>query len=156
MSQPAEPAVRPPALDAAHPRQQNERPVFDNGFSHVAVSVADLDAARHFYCDLLGFEELARPDFGFGGMWMAVGDLQLHLIEVSEVTPPGAGLPHFALYVPTEEFPAVVDALRDAGVPFFGPPRSRVDFDTTTVWQAFVSDPSGNVIELTDVGPRRS
>ena len=130
--------------------------MFDHGFSHVAVSVTDLDAARRFYCDLLGFEELARPDFGFGGAWMAVGDLQLHLIEVPEMAPPGNGLPHFALYVPTEEFPEAVESLREAGVPFLGQPRSRVDFGTTTVWAAFVTDPAGNVIELTDVGPRKS
>lgn len=121
------------------------------GYSHVAISVTDLAAARRFYCDLLGFEELPRPDFGFPGLWLRVGDLQLHLGVVDEMKP-SAGFPHFALYVPTDEFDPTVAALRDAGVTFFGEPSSRDDFGTT-VWQAFVTDPSGNVIELTNAGP---
>jgi extradiol dioxygenase family protein len=121
------------------------------GFSHVAISVTDVEVARTFYCDRLGFEELPRPDFGFPGAWLRVGALQLHLGEVAEMKP-SAGFPHFALHVPTEDFHATVDALRAADVPFLGKPSSRVDFGTT-VWAAFVSDPSGNVIELTNVGP---
>ncbi|MSX35267.1 MAG: glyoxalase, partial [Actinobacteria bacterium] len=35
-----------------------------SGYSHIAVVCTDLDAARAFYCDLFGFEELPRPDFG--------------------------------------------------------------------------------------------
>jgi catechol 2,3-dioxygenase-like lactoylglutathione lyase family enzyme len=124
------------------------------GFSHVAIAVDDLGAARDFYCGILGFEELARPDFGFPGMWLAVGDLQLHFIETDELPTPGKGFPHYALYVPTESFDDTMDALRAAGVPFLGAPSSRVDFGTTTVLAAFVTDPAGNVIELTNVGPR--
>ncbi|HXX88752.1 MAG TPA: VOC family protein [Acidimicrobiales bacterium] len=122
------------------------------GYSHVAVDVTDLDAALAFYCGVFGFREIPRPDFGFPGAWLVVGDLQLHL-AVTETPPVRGGFPHFALYVPTEAFAATVAALRDAGVEFLGEPASRVDFGTTTVWAAFVRDPSGNVIELTDVGP---
>jgi catechol 2,3-dioxygenase-like lactoylglutathione lyase family enzyme len=124
-----------------------------SGYSHVAIAVDDLAAARAFYCGVFGFEELPRPDFGFPGMWLGVGDLQLHFIETDELPTPGKGLPHFALYVPTEHFAETMEALRAAGAPFLGEPSSRVDFGTTTVWAAFVTDPAGNVIELTDVGP---
>jgi glyoxylase I family protein len=122
------------------------------GYSHVAISVTDVEAARRFYCDLFGFEELPRPDFGFPGAWLRVGALQLHLGQVDEMKP-SAGFPHFALYVPTDDFHTTVESLRGAGVQFLGEPSSRVDFGTTTVWAAFISDPAGNVIELTDVGP---
>ncbi len=128
------------------------KPVTISGYSHVAISVTDIEAARHFYCDVLGFEELPRPDFGFPGLWLRIGTLQLHLGQVDEMKP-AAGFPHFALYIPTEDFHVTVDALRKAGVQFLGEPSSRVDFGTTTVWAVFVTDPSGNVIELTDVGP---
>jgi catechol 2,3-dioxygenase-like lactoylglutathione lyase family enzyme len=123
-----------------------------SGYSHVAISVTDLDEARDFYCDVLGFEVLPRPDFGFPGLWLRVGTLQLHLGVVDEPPAAGPGFPHFALYVPTEEFDAAVDAVRAAGVKMLGQPSSRVDFGTT-VRAAFITDPSGNVIELTDVGP---
>jgi len=123
-----------------------------SGYSHVAISVTDLDAARDFYCDILGFEALPRPDFGFPGLWLRVGSLQLHLAVADEPPSPGPGFPHFALYVPTDEFDATIESMRSAGVKMLGEPSSRVDFGTT-VHAAFVTDPSGNVIELTDVGP---
>jgi catechol 2,3-dioxygenase-like lactoylglutathione lyase family enzyme len=122
------------------------------GFSHIAISVTDLDAARAFYCGVLGFEELPRPDLGIPGMWLRVGNLQLHFAETDEMPTPGRGFPHYALYVPTTEFDSTMEALRDAGVRFLGKPSSRVDFGTT-VLAAFVTDPAGNVIELTNVGP---
>lgn len=123
-----------------------------SGYSHVAISVNDLDEARAFYCDVLGFEVLPRPDFGFPGLWLRVGALQLHLAVADEPVSAGPGFPHFALYVPTDEFDATIDAVRNAGVKMLGEPSSRVDFGTP-VHAAFITDPSGNVIELTDVGP---
>lgn len=123
-----------------------------HGYSHVAIPCTDLAATQAFYCDLLGFDELPRPDFGFPGLWLRVGDLQLHFIEVDDMGPPKPGFPHFALHVPTDAFQPTVATLEAAGVPFVGPPSSRVDFGVE-VWAAFVSDPSGNVIELTNVGP---
>ena len=123
-----------------------------SGYSHVAIAVTDLAAARTFYCGLLGFEDLPRPDFGIPGMWLRVGDLQLHFIETDTMPVPGPGFPHFALHVPTDEFDTTMATLRDAGVTFLGEPSSRVDFGRT-VRAAFVTDPAGNVVELTDVGP---
>jgi len=122
------------------------------GYSHVAIAVTDLEAARRFYIDLLGFEDLPRPDFGIPGMWLRVGDLQLHFIETDTMPVPGPGFPHFALHIPTDEFASTMQTLRDEGVTFIGEPNSRVDFGRT-VWAAFVADPAGNVVELTDVGP---
>ncbi len=122
------------------------------GYSHVAVSVDDIESARAFYGGVLGFEELPRPDFGFPGMWMRVGQLQLHFIEVDDVSPPGKGLPHFALHVPTESFHETVESLRSAEVSFLSQPSARLDFGRE-VWAAFLTDPSGNVIEITNVGP---
>jgi catechol 2,3-dioxygenase-like lactoylglutathione lyase family enzyme len=126
-----------------------------SGYSHVAVSVTDLEAARDFYCDVLGFEVLPRPDFGFPGLWLRVGELQLHLGVVEEAPSPGAGFPHFALHVPTEEFDTTIEAMRAAGVKLLGEPSTRIDFGTI-VHAAFITDPSGNVIELTNVGPLSS
>ena len=123
-----------------------------SGYSHVAISVTDLDEARDFYCDLLGFEVLPRPDFGFPGLWLRVGTLQLHLGVVDEAPSPGPGFPHFALYVPADEFDATIESMRAARVKILGEPSSRVDFGTP-VRAAFITDPAGNAIELTDVGP---
>ena len=51
-----------------------------SGYSHINILVDDLEAARAFYIDTLGFEVLPRPDFGgFEGAWYRVGQMQLHL-----------------------------------------------------------------------------
>ncbi|HEY7946580.1 MAG TPA: VOC family protein [Acidimicrobiales bacterium] len=126
-------------------------PVSVAGYSHVAIAVSDLAAARDFYCKNFGFEELRRPDFGFPGMWLRVGDLQLHFIETDEMPTPGKGFPHFALHIPTEIFAETVRSLADAGVAV-AEPQSRDDWGTI-VWQTFLTDPAGNVIELTNLGP---
>jgi len=123
-----------------------------SGFSHVAIVCTDLQEARRFYIDLLGFEELPRPDFGVPGMWLRVGDLQLHFIEHDVMPVPGPGFPHVALHVSKERWAEVIERLRSEGVAFLGPPSERMDFGVT-VRAAFVTDPSGNVLELTDVGP---
>jgi catechol 2,3-dioxygenase-like lactoylglutathione lyase family enzyme len=52
-------------------------------FHHVQITIprgAD-DAARRFYCEVMGLEEIPKPDAlqGRGGFWLAVGDRQLHV-----------------------------------------------------------------------------
>jgi catechol 2,3-dioxygenase-like lactoylglutathione lyase family enzyme len=124
-------------------------PIAVTGFSHVAISVTDLGAARQFYCGVLGFEELPRPDLGIPGMWLGVGDLQLHFIETDEMPTPGKGFPHFAFHIPTESYHDTVRTLADAGLAV-ADPQCRDDWGTT-VWQTFLTDPAGNVIELTNI-----
>jgi lactoylglutathione lyase len=123
------------------------------GYSHVAIMVDDLDAALAFYCDTLGFEVLPRPDFGPAarGVWLQKGGAQVHIGIVEEM-PPRVGFPHMALHIPADAFAATMAGLEERGVPWFGEPRSREDFGRT-VWAAFIEDPAGNVIELTDVDP---
>jgi catechol 2,3-dioxygenase-like lactoylglutathione lyase family enzyme len=124
------------------------------GYSHVNLMVDDLDAAIAFYCDTLGFEVLPRPDFGgfAPGAWLGHGSAQVHLSVVDEVAPRQGFIPHIALHVPTASYADTMSALEERGVPFVGKPNSREDFGKT-VWAAFIEDPAGNLIELTDVDP---
>jgi len=109
---------------------------------HVSINVEDVEAALRFYCDTLGLEERTdRPDFGFGGAWLDVGGQQVHLIEGT--TPPGHGQ-HFAILV--EDLDDTVAELRSEGVEVTDPRP------VGTSRQAFVSDPSGNLIELHQPG----
>jgi glyoxylase I family protein len=105
---------------------------------HVSINVDDVDAALTFYTDVLGLSQRAdRPDFGFGGAWLDAGGQQVHLIEGE---PPSARGQHFALAV--DDLDAVVVELRQRGVDVSDPRpvgSSR---------QAFLSDPSGNLVEL--------
>jgi catechol 2,3-dioxygenase-like lactoylglutathione lyase family enzyme len=114
---------------------------------HVSINVTDLERAKRFYSGVLGLEEISRPVFDFPGAWYRLGDRQLHLI----VHPPTHTLRgtteissregHFAIAVRSyDEARAHLEA---AGIPFDARPRSR------TPWtQIFLSDPDGNLIEL--------
>lgn len=47
---------------------------------HYFVRAADLERSRRFYCGLLGFEVMPRPDFPFPGYWLGVnGKVQVHM-----------------------------------------------------------------------------
>jgi catechol 2,3-dioxygenase-like lactoylglutathione lyase family enzyme len=109
---------------------------------HVSINVDDVDAALRFYCGPLGLEQRSdRPDFGFGGAWLDAGGQQVHLIEGK--TPQGLGQ-HFALLV--ENLPGTIAELRQQGLDVSDPRR------VGSSWQAFVSDPSGNLIEIHEAG----
>jgi catechol 2,3-dioxygenase-like lactoylglutathione lyase family enzyme len=48
--------------------------------NHYFVRSKNLERSRHFYCDILGFEEMPRPDFPFPGYWLGVnGKIQVHM-----------------------------------------------------------------------------
>lgn len=128
-------------------------PVTIAGYSHVAYPVDDLDAAVTFYCDVLGFTQLPIPDFGpqFKGAWLRLGSAQVHLGTVEEMGT-RVGLPHIALHVPADAWDSTIDELSARGVEFVMGPNAREDFGKP-VRAAFIKDPAGNFIELTDVPP---
>ncbi len=108
------------------------------GVAHVAICVRDLDQARRFYVEGLGLTEVQRPDFGVPGAWLQAGAEQVHLM-VAEEPPPGRQ--HFALTV--DDLEAAVADLEAAGIP-----AQRSPALPGAGRQAFVTDPSGNLVEL--------
>lgn len=111
----------------------------------MSVQITDLDRSRAFYEDVLGFEECARPDFGFPGVWYQLGDVQVHLIGeipgMDRSTPPESLSPaatHLAFQI--DDYVATMDELQSKGVEAVGLGEE--------VGQIFVRDPDGNIIEL--------
>lgn len=51
-----------------------------SGFHHVSITVTDLEKSKHFYGNVLGLKEIARPNFQFEGAWYEIGQQQIHLI----------------------------------------------------------------------------
>lgn len=48
--------------------------------NHYFVRANNLETSRHFYCEVLGFEEMYRPNFPFPGYWLGVGGkIQVHM-----------------------------------------------------------------------------
>ena len=109
---------------------------------HVSINVSDVPRALAFYIEVLGFTPRTdRPDFPLAGAWLDAGDQQLHLIE-AEV--PAAIGQHFAVRV--ADLMAVVEELRAGGVAVGDPTPIGAGLQT------FITDPSGNTVELHEVG----
>lgn len=55
---------------------------------HVSVIVADTQRALAFYQQVLGLAvDDRRPDLGYPGAWLTIGDQQLHLLELPNPDP---------------------------------------------------------------------
>ena len=88
---------------------------------HVSVITADTGRALQFYQGVLGLQcDDSRPDLGYPGAWLRVGDGQIHLLELSNPDP-AEGRPahggrdrHLALLVTDLE--ALRRALDQAGI----------------------------------------
>ncbi len=115
------------------------------GISELVLEVSDLDDARRFYRDLLGFEETLYGEGAEGRYWYLVGDvarLGLWTEQVGLAGGRGGAHVHFAFHVPDAEIDRLLERLRDAGAEVEGPvqlgPGRAI----------YVTDPDGNVIEF--------
>ena len=112
------------------------------GVHHVSINVHDAEAARRFYVGVLGFvERTDRPEFPFDGAWLDVGPggQQLHLLEVEGVAAPAGQ--HFAVGV--DDLDAAIAAINACGVEVSAPTHVG-----EVARQAFLKDPTGNLVEL--------
>jgi glyoxylase I family protein len=122
---------------------------------HVAVIVTDLDRSAAFYQRLFGLKPIERPPFKIRGMWLGVGDLQVHLT----VYPEGnyrKGLvntddTHFAFN--TRDFEGFIARARELGFKEDGaeddPMRMIVRRQGMGGFpQVYLIDPDRNIIEV--------
>jgi len=117
------------------------------------VRVSDLEAAKHFYCDALGLEELSRKDYPQGRYTLvflcAPGDESAQ-VELTYNWDPesysgGRNFGHLAYEV--DDIYATCQRLRDHGVTINRPPRDGR--------MAFVRSPDNISIELLQRGSAR-
>jgi len=111
---------------------------------HVSLLVADTDASLRFFHGLLGLPIIDRPDLGFPGAWLGVGEQQIHLLELPNPDPT-SGRPahggrdrHTAFLV--EDLTDIEARLVVQGVPYTRSRSGRAAI--------FCRDPDGNGIEL--------
>lgn len=114
---------------------------------HCSLIVADTSKALDFYMGILELKvDESRPDIGYPGAWLQVGDGQIHLLEVTDpyasVNRPehGGRDNHLALRVSDLEL--IVRRLQQAGISY-----SRSKSGRSAL---FCRDYDGNAIELVE------
>jgi catechol 2,3-dioxygenase-like lactoylglutathione lyase family enzyme len=124
--------------------------------NHYFVRANNLERSKNFYCEVLGFEVMPRPDLPFPGYWLGVGGkIQVHMgphgIANSELyylgshsdsaTSNSGVVDHIAFLATDPQ--SVGDRLKAMGVTA----RKRY-LPTAGLLQIFVQDPDGLTIEL--------
>jgi catechol 2,3-dioxygenase-like lactoylglutathione lyase family enzyme len=111
---------------------------------NLSVPVGRSQPIAAFYCDVLGFRPIARPENERQGAWLEMDDgTQLHLSERAGAPHPDQ---HFALMV--DDLSAVRVRLGEAGAGF-----QPADDVFNTGGRGFTYDPAGNRIELIAKAP---
>jgi catechol-2,3-dioxygenase len=113
--------------------------------SELVLEVSDLDEARRFYRDVLGFEETRYGEGREDRRWYLVGDsarLGLWTPQTGLAGGRGGAHVHFALHVPDDELDALHERIAERGAQVEGPiqlgPGRAI----------YVTDPDGNVVEF--------
>lgn len=111
----------------------------------VAIPTDGEPAARAFYGDLLGFQEIPKPAemAGRGGLWFATGNLDLHLGTEEPFRP--ARKAHVAYEV--RDLDALRSRLTARGYP------TRDDVRLPGYRRFHTEDPFGNRVELLEPEP---
>jgi catechol-2,3-dioxygenase len=113
--------------------------------SELVLEVSDLEAARRFYAETLGFEETRYGEGRDDRRWYLIGDtarLGIWTPQVGLAGGRGGAHVHFAFHIGRELLDSLLDRLRSWGVEVEGPIQLGDDR------AIYVSDPDGNVVEF--------
>lgn len=124
------------------PKKHRSPMIRIENLSHLLIQVSDLEAAEHFYCDILGLEIKSRSTFAKRPLLVTCQGVGLTLLPSSPPTPApmeNRNLEHFALWV--RGIDELAHVLRSNGFEIEGP-------DLTEYGRRFiVRDPDGNRVE---------
>ena len=113
---------------------------------HFNIRTRKLAETVHFYEGVLGLTKGPRPNFAFPGAWMySEGKAVVHLVDISqteEPQKPDSGVVHHVAFVSTG-FAAMKQRLGSKGMKF-----DARQVPGGELWQIFVNDPNGVMIEL--------
>lgn len=115
---------------------------------HATIVTADLAAARHFFADVVGLEDGARPPFRIDGHWLyTAGRPVIHLIDATAPAQPGRTAPridHIAFRIETAaEWQALLERMHEAQVVY-----QLAEVPLAGELQLFVALASGVVVEF--------
>jgi catechol 2,3-dioxygenase-like lactoylglutathione lyase family enzyme len=113
---------------------------------HFNIRTRNLADTVRFYEDVLGLEKGARPNFAFPGAWMySEGKAVVHLVDISkteEPQKPDSGVVHHVAFA-SYGFDGMKRRLEQKGMAYDSRQVPGGD-----LWQIFVNDPNGVMIEL--------
>ena len=113
---------------------------------HFNIRTRNLGDTVRFYEDILGLEKGPRPNFAFPGAWMySEGKAVVHLVDISktdEAQKPDSGVVHHVAFA-SRGFADMQQRLEAKGFKY----DSR-QVPGGELWQIFVDDPNGVMIEL--------
>ena len=121
---------------------------------HLAFPVHDLAAARAFYGELIGCPEGRSSDewvdFDLYGHQIVAHLAPGELREAATNAVDGDQVPvrHFGVVLPMDEWRALAERLREAGVRFVIEPHTRFEAQPGEQATMFFLDPSGNALEF--------
>jgi catechol 2,3-dioxygenase-like lactoylglutathione lyase family enzyme len=113
---------------------------------HFNIRTRNLAETVRFYEDVLGLEKGPRPNFVFPGAWMySEGRAVVHLVDISptdEPQKPDSGVVHHVAFV-SQGFHGMKQRLQSKDIEF----EAR-EVPGGDLWQIFIRDPNGVLIEL--------
>jgi catechol 2,3-dioxygenase-like lactoylglutathione lyase family enzyme len=113
---------------------------------HFNIRTRDLAATVHFYETVMGLEKGPRPNFAFPGAWMySEGKAVVHIVDIAstdEKQKPDSGVVHHVAFA-SQGFDGMKQRLSSKGMPF-----DARQVPGGELWQIFVNDPNGVMIEL--------
>jgi extradiol dioxygenase family protein len=122
---------------------------------HLAVPVDDINAARRFYGDVLGFgrgrSDERWTDWNVDGHQVVTHQVDGHSNAVAGTNPVDGHqvpVPHFGLVLSVERFHELAKRLIDADTDFVIEPYVRFQGEPGEQWTMFLLDPSGNAMEF--------
>ncbi len=123
---------------------------------HLAIPVHDIEAARRFYGEVLGFPR-GRSDERWTDWNVEGHQIVTHQVDGAARSPvagtnPVDGhdvpVPHFGLVLDVYRFQALAARLTAAGTDFVIAPYKRFEGEAGEQWTMFFLDPSGNALEF--------
>ena len=81
--------------------------------NHIAFIVSDVGRSSTFYSDVLGLQQVKRPNFDRHGAWFTGGNVEIHLILGNPLAPPRStrGLEANTTWFVVEDFDAAISKL---------------------------------------------
>ena len=117
--------------------------------NHVAITVSDVGRSLWFYSDILGFQQIRRPNFDRHGAWLTMGNIELHLILGNPAVHSGEDLIVSHISIETRDIREVLRRLKEMDIPFetnVSVPKANETEGVVT--QFFLRDPDGYYIEI--------